>query len=77
MGATLIRNARILDATGAEPFPGEVLIQGNRIKDVAKGNDQIAADQASRVIDAEGMTLMPGLVEGHCHMSFTNASTTT
>ncbi len=77
MSATLIRNARIIDASGAEPFLGEVLIQGNRIQEVARGEGRMAGDRASREIDARGMTLMPGMVEGHCHMSFTNAATTT
>ena len=28
----------------------------------------------AEVIDGTGMTLMPGLVEGHCHPSFTRVS---
>ncbi|MFO1067466.1 MAG: amidohydrolase family protein [Geminicoccaceae bacterium] len=74
MAATLLTNVRVLDGTGAQPFPGEVLVEGNRIKDIAKGKKQIARDRAGRVIDGRGMTLMPGMTEGHCHISFTGVS---
>jgi len=30
--STLFTNVRVLDATGENPFTGEVLVQGNRIK---------------------------------------------
>ncbi len=74
MAATLLSNVRVLDGTGAEPFPGEVLVEGNRIKKVAKGKRQIARESAARVIDGQGMTLMPGMTEGHCHISFTGVA---
>jgi predicted amidohydrolase YtcJ len=74
MGAVLLTNVVVLDATGAEPYPGEVLVQGNRIRAVAQGRGQIAREQAAEVIDGQGMTLMPGMVEGHCHPSFTGVA---
>ena len=37
MGETLIRNATIFDATGAKPFTGDLLIEGNRIAAVTPG----------------------------------------
>ena len=33
----LFTNVRILDATGEYPYTGEVLVQGNRIKQITKG----------------------------------------
>ena len=74
MGSILLTDVEVLDASGAEPFPGEVLVQGNRIRKVAKGRNQIAREQAQTVIEGHGMTLMPGMVEGHCHPSFTGVS---
>ncbi len=76
MSATLLTNVIVLDSTGAEPFPGEVLVEGNRIKKVAKGRSQIARDGATDVIDGQGMTLMAGMTEGHCHPSFTGVAQT-
>ena len=74
MGSVLITDVTVLDASGADPYPGEVLVQGNRIRSVAKGRNQIAREQAATTIDGQGMTLMPGMVEGHCHPSFTGVS---
>ncbi|MBL4812487.1 MAG: amidohydrolase family protein [Rhodobacteraceae bacterium] len=74
MGSYLIKNAIIWDAIDDKAYPGEVLIEGNRIKTVARGTDQIAEENAQTVIDAEGKFLMPGMVEGHCHLSFCGPS---
>ncbi|SDR52919.1 Imidazolonepropionase [Rhizobiales bacterium GAS113] len=70
MTATLIKNAWIWDGDHDDRYPGEVLIEGNRITSVARGHGEIGSDRSASVIDAGGMTLMPGLVEGHCHLSF-------
>ena len=73
---TLIRNCQLWDGTGAAPFAAEVLIDGNRIGAVQRGSTQRIADGVE-VIDALGMTLMPGLVEGHAHLSFCGATKNT
>ena len=43
----------------------DVLIEGNLIKEVAAN---ISNKSSSKVIEAKGMTLMPGLIDGHTHM---------
>jgi len=65
----LIDDAMVWNGTGAAPFPGKVLIDGERIAAVAPQSASVAADGAER-IDAAGKFLMPGLVEGHAHLSF-------
>jgi imidazolonepropionase-like amidohydrolase len=65
----LFSNVRIFDGSGAPPFAGQVLVELNRIKAVARSGDAIAADGA-RVIDAAGAMLMPGLTEAHAHLSW-------
>lgn len=72
MSATLIQNALVWDGIQDEPYPGEVLVEGQRIKTVARDGQRIAGEAAARVIDAGGQFLMPGMVEGHAHLSFTN-----
>ncbi|MGA8447141.1 MAG: amidohydrolase family protein, partial [Roseiarcus sp.] len=67
--AYLIVNAHVWDGENDERYPAEVLIEHNRITAVARGQGQIRRDGAE-VIDGGGMTLMPGMVEGHCHLSF-------
>ena len=73
---TLIRNCVVWDGSGAAPFAAEVLIDGERIARVARGAAALPAEGA-QVIDAQGMTLMPGLVEGHAHLSFCGAQRNT
>ena len=70
MGRTVIQNAAVFDGENAEAFPAEVEITGERITKVVRGGERLALDGAA-VIDGTGMTLMPGMVEGHCHPSFT------
>jgi len=72
----LFRDCRVWDGSGATPFAADVLIEGERIRTVAKARGQLDAAGAE-VVEAGGMTLMPGLVEGHAHLSFGNAVQTT
>jgi len=73
---TLIRNCQLWDGTGAAPFAAEVLIEGERIRTVQRDAGKRAPEGVD-VIDALGMTLMPGLVEGHAHLSFCGATKNT
>ena len=73
MSRIIIRNAQVFDATGAPPYPADVLVEGNRIRAVATDRGALDATGAE-VIDAAGMTLMPGMVEGHSHPTFTGVS---
>jgi imidazolonepropionase-like amidohydrolase len=70
MPATLITNVSIFDGTGSKPFRGEVLVEGKRITAVAKGGERVDTPGAD-IIDGEGGTLTPGLVEPHAHLTFT------
>jgi imidazolonepropionase-like amidohydrolase len=65
----LFTNARIFDGSGRAPFPGEVLIDKNRIEAVSDSASGIARTGA-RVVDCGGRTLMPGMVEAHAHLSW-------
>jgi len=65
----LIEHATIWDGSGAAPFPGQVLIEDERIVAVAPRAEALSADGAER-LDAGGKFLMPGMVEGHAHLSF-------
>jgi imidazolonepropionase-like amidohydrolase len=67
----LFRNARILDGTGRAPFPGDVLVEGNRIIGVGKA----APSSGAHAVDCGGRTLMPGLIEPHAHLSFVDQAT--
>jgi imidazolonepropionase-like amidohydrolase len=69
----LIDGVTIWDGSGAAPFPGKVLIEEERIAAVAPQAEALACDDAERV-EAAGKFLMPGLVEGHSHLSFVDVS---
>lgn len=67
----LFRNVQILDSTGADPYSGDVLVEGNRI--VAVG-DVGTPDGITRVVEGHGRTLMSGLCDAHTHFSWINSA---
>jgi len=69
MNAIVFRNASVLDGTGAPPFRADVTVEGNRIVSVSSA-DASAQPLDATVVDCDGRTLMPGLVEPHAHLSF-------
>jgi imidazolonepropionase-like amidohydrolase len=75
MNNIMIVGARIWDASGSNPFDGDVLIEGNRVRAVSRVPGQLS-QAGCQVLDAKGMTLMPGLVEGHAHLSFEAVTST-
>jgi imidazolonepropionase-like amidohydrolase len=72
MRAQLFTNVQVFDGSGADSFPGEVLVDGNTIKAVARGRQEIARAPEIEVIDGGGNTLMPGLCEAHAHITYSN-----
>ncbi|MFZ2737944.1 MAG: amidohydrolase family protein [Burkholderiaceae bacterium] len=74
MADTLFTNARIIDGSGAQPFTGSLLVQGNRISKLGTGSAAISSSGAT-VIDVAGATLMPGMCEAHTHFSWNDAAT--
>jgi imidazolonepropionase-like amidohydrolase len=63
---TLFTNVHIFDGVSEERMAGNVLVEGNLIKQVSA--EAISAPGAT-VIDGGGGTLMPGLIEAHAHLS--------
>src|SRR5688500_1910492 len=62
----LLRPAAVFDGVEPRPHRGwSVLVRGDRIEAVGPG---VAAPAGARVIELPGMTLMPGLIEGHSHL---------
>lgn len=72
--AVLFTNVRILDGSGEFPYSGEVLVQGNRIKQVTRGGSRFSSIGGQHTaIDGMGATLMPGMCDAHLHLSWNNA----
>ena len=62
----LILDARVIDGTGSAPRPGvSILVRDGRIAEIGAG---ISAPRA-RSLDAEGATVLPGLIDSHVHLS--------
>ena len=67
---TLIQGGTIVDGTGAPGFFGDVLVEGDRIKDVWRadgGQPRPGAADAVRVVDATGCLVTPGFIDAHTH----------
>jgi imidazolonepropionase-like amidohydrolase len=62
-----ITNARIVVGNGQVIDNGSIVVRGGRITSVAAGKP---AQTAGRVIDAQGMSAMPGLIDAHRHLTF-------
>ncbi|MEA2652183.1 MAG: hypothetical protein QOI85_1904 [Chloroflexota bacterium] len=73
MTTLVIENASVIDGMGAARQAGQtVVIDGDRIVEVtptAAARDGATPTGAIR-IDAAGKTVMPGLIDAHCHMTY-------
>ena len=67
---TIIRDVQIFDGTGAPRRPGTVVVADDRIVDIVAADHAIDVADSDLVIDGDGATLMPGLVEAHAHLSW-------
>ncbi|MEP7112496.1 MAG: amidohydrolase family protein [Ilumatobacteraceae bacterium] len=72
--AILLAGGMIFDGSGVAPFAGDVLVAGNRIEAVVAANEPWNPPPDAIRIDLAGRTVMPGLVEGHAHISFNGAA---
>ena len=68
----VIRHGTLIDGSGGPPIANDALvIDGNRIRSTGPLPPDIRLDQdGGHVIDATGQWIMPGLIDGHCHLSF-------
>lgn len=60
----LIKNATIINE--GKQTKGSVLVEGDTIKGIFQEGDALPDD--AEVVDAEGMYLMPGVIDDHVHM---------
>lgn len=61
----LIKNGKVLTMTDKIYEKGDVLIDGKKIVEVG---ENLQAPSDAQVIDAQGMWVMPGIVDAHCHI---------
>jgi N-acyl-D-aspartate/D-glutamate deacylase len=58
----VIRNAMLLDGQGSPPRRGDLAVKDGRIGEVGK-----VSLAAKEMIDADGLALMPGIIDNHTH----------
>ena len=67
-GSVLFQNVNIFDGTSDTLQQNmNVLVEGNMITQVSK--NEITVDHNTPVIEAHGMTLTPGMLDAHTHLS--------
>ena len=65
-GITVFRNVRLFDGETVTQAAG-VVVRGVRIDDVATSGGALEIPDGVEVIDGDGLTLMPGLIDAHTH----------
>src|SRR5262245_62280914 len=59
----LIRNGTIVDGSGAARYRADVGVRGGRIVEIGRIRSAV-----ERTIDADGLIVSPGFIDGHTHM---------
>ena len=74
-GTTVISNGTLIDGTGSAPVPNAVVvIENGRIQFAGPARAAPQLDPAAKKLDAQGGTIMPGLVEAHFHPTYFNVA---
>jgi imidazolonepropionase-like amidohydrolase len=74
----LIDRGDVLDATGAPlALESSILVRDNRIHAVGPNvtHADVPRSEPVTVVDARGKTVMPGLIDAHCHMTYGESRT--
>lgn len=58
----IIKNATIIDGTGAAPYTGDVAVKDGKIAAIGE-----YLEGADKLIDATGLTVTPGFIDSHSH----------
>src|SRR2546430_6361573 len=67
LGRTLIRGGSLFDGTGTRAHPADLLIETDRIVEIAPSG-MFDGRAVASTIDARGMTGLPGLIDAHVHV---------
>src|SRR5689334_5499299 len=65
----VILGARVIDGSGADPIErGALVIEGERITTVGH-RDALQIPRGAVVVEADGMSVLPGLIDCHVHLA--------
>src|SRR5579872_5236386 len=65
----VIANGTLIDGTGARPRPNGTIVIRDKIIAEVSAAAPIGRDDRAVVIDAAGRFILPGLIDGHVHLS--------
>ena len=63
----LVRNGRVIDPATQTDAPRDVLLDGDKIAEVAQPG-KIAQDSSAEIFDATGLIVAPGFIDLHAHL---------
>ncbi|MGO1739883.1 MAG: N-acyl-D-amino-acid deacylase family protein [Actinomycetaceae bacterium] len=64
---TVLHGGLVTDGSGGAPFPGDVLVAGERIDAVVPARERPAGGYDAEVVDCTGRVVAPGFVDVHSH----------
>jgi imidazolonepropionase-like amidohydrolase len=66
-----IQHARLIDGVGSEPVPAATVLIGSDGRIAAAGPaGSVSIPPGVPTLDARGLTLLPGLIDGHVHLAW-------
>ncbi len=68
MARTVFAGGVVFDGTGSPVRPGEVVVSGEHVESVGEAGALDAGPQ-DEVVDATGLTLLPGFIDTHVHVT--------
>ena len=72
--AVYLENGTVIDGLGTPPFPAAVLVEDQRISAIGEAAEsKVGHLKEVTRLDVDGLTVMPGLIDAHCHLAFDNA----
>lgn len=66
MSDILLKNATVINGEGTPPFEGDILLEGQVIRQVGR----LGTGRGQRIFDAKGLAVSPGFIDMHCHADF-------
>ena len=64
MSSILLKNGTVIDYASKTEEKMDVLIENDKISKISKSLDV----QADKTINCEGLYIMPGMIDMHCHL---------